>query len=92
MSNKHDDEILDPDGNTLPAPPVGTNVGDLIYLLEYGRKRGFRIGPTVKIGEVTVQVRDLRQERQMSLENQQDAPDLDPDSDIGVLLTGGSGD
>jgi hypothetical protein len=49
----------DEDGNDLPAV-TSKDVLDLIYLLEYARKRGFQIGPTVKIGEVTLQVRDTR--------------------------------
>lgn len=51
----------DDEGNNLPVPPADSDIGQLIYLLEYGRQRGFRIGPTVQIGNVIVQVSDLRQ-------------------------------
>lgn len=51
----------DDEGNDLTPPSPDSEVGQLIYLLEYGRARGFRIGPTVQIGNVVVQVSDLRQ-------------------------------
>lgn len=51
----------DEDGNAVPVPPAESDLAQLIQLLEYGRKRGFRIGPTVQIGKLTVQVADLRQ-------------------------------
>lgn len=54
---EHDD-----DGNVLPLPPAGSDLAQLIQLLEYGRRRGFRIGPTVKVGAIVTQVQDLRQE------------------------------
>lgn len=53
----------DEDGNTVPVPPAASDLAQLIQLLEYGRKRGFRIGPTVQIGALTVQVADLRQDK-----------------------------
>lgn len=80
------EDILDDDGNVILPPPPDSDVARLIYLMEYGRKRGFRIGPVVKIGETTVQVRDLRQERQMR--EHDDAPDLEKGSDMSVLLNG----
>lgn len=49
----------DDDGNDLVLDPK-SDVGQLIYLLEYARQRKFQIGPTVQIGSVIVQVRDLR--------------------------------
>jgi hypothetical protein len=51
----------DEDGNAVPVPPAESDLAQLIQLLEYGRKRGFRIGPTVKIGQLVTQVQDLRQ-------------------------------
>lgn len=58
---KKRDEVVDDDGNVIPPPLVGSDVAQLIYLLEYGRKRGFKIGPTVQVGDVIAQVTDLRQ-------------------------------
>lgn len=78
--------VIDDDGNEIVPPPDDSDVAHIIYLLEYGRKRGFRIGPTVQIGDVIVQVRDLRQEAQMHRDGQ--APELSPDSDMGKLLLG----
>ncbi len=51
---------IDDDGNVLPPPPPDSDVGQAIYLLEYGRLRGFRLGPTIQIGSVILQVQDLR--------------------------------
>ena len=53
----HDDEGLE-----VPQPS-DRDLGDLIQLLEYGRRKGFVIGPNVRIGKITLQVRDLRQQR-----------------------------
>ncbi len=52
----------DEEGNTLPVPPAESDLAQLIQLLEYARKRGYRIGPTVKVGAIVTQVQDLRQE------------------------------
>lgn len=52
----------DDDGNNLTPPKADSDVGQLIYLLEWGRQRGFQIGPTIQIGTVIVQVRDQRSE------------------------------
>lgn len=80
-------EIIDDDGNVLTPPAEGTDAAHIIYLLEYGRTRGFKIGPVVKIGEATVQVRDLRQERQEAAQHGDEAPpDVEPGSDMAVLL------
>ncbi len=62
----------DDDGNDLTAPGPDTDVGQLIYLLEWARQRGFQIGPTIQIGNVVVQVRDKRASEQ----------DREPDRDI----------
>lgn len=51
----------DEDGNAVPLPPAESDLAQLIQLLEYGRRRGFRIGPAVRIGKLAVQVQDLRQ-------------------------------
>lgn len=51
----------DEDGNVVPVPSAESDLAQLIQLLEYGRRRGFRVGPTVKIGALVVQVQDLRQ-------------------------------
>ena len=82
MTRRH--EIIDDDGNVLQPPEPGTDAAHAIYLLEYGRKRGFRIGPTLKVGELVVQVADLRQASQQAKDDH--VPDLDPDSDMAVLL------
>ena len=79
-------EIIDDDGNVLAPPEPGTDAAHIIYLLEYGRKRGFKIGPVVKIGEATIQVRDIRQERQEAQNSADTTPEMDPDSPMAVLL------
>ncbi len=79
-------EIIDEHGNVLPPPEPGSPVANVIYLLEYGRKRGFCVGPTIQVGDTIVQVRDLRQEAQMKKDSS--APELEPGSDMSVLLGG----
>lgn len=91
MRNRH--EVIDDDGNVTPVPgPEAGDVEKAIYLLEYARLRSFRIGPTLKVGDIVMHVRDMRQESQMSKE-QRDArpPDLVPGTDMHTLL-GGEGD
>lgn len=56
-------QVIDDDGNIIPPPPPESDVGQLIYLLEWARTREFVVGPVVKIGELQVQVADLRQAR-----------------------------
>lgn len=51
----------DIDGNDIIPPPAETDVGQLIYLLEWARRRGFAVGPNVRVGTLLLQVRDLRQ-------------------------------
>lgn len=79
--------IIDDDGNDIPVPDPGSDVMKLIYLLEYCRKRRFRLGENVQIGEVTVQVVDL------DLAMRGDAGEsrvrgLDPNSDMAKVLMG----
>jgi hypothetical protein len=52
---------VDEDGNPIGAPDPQSDAGRLIYLLEWARLRGFRLGPTLQIGGLIVQVADLRQ-------------------------------
>lgn len=54
---------IDEHGNALLEVDPNSMVGQLVALLEYGRRRGFRIGPFVQIGDVRLQVQDLRQDR-----------------------------
>lgn len=52
---------VDDDAATPPKQPAGTHdVDHAIRLLEWGRRNGFIIGPTLKVGETTMQVQDLR--------------------------------
>lgn len=68
--------MVDEDGNEFPPPEPGSPLAGVIYLLEYGRKRGFRIGPAVQIGDITVQVQDLRQAKEFGAENVKGEPDI----------------
>lgn len=47
--------------------PRNDDVSRAIALLEWGRRRGFLIGPTVQVGDVIMQVQDLRQAKQEGL-------------------------
>lgn len=73
----------DDDGNTVPVPPVDSDLAQLIQLLEYGRKRGFQIGPAIRVGSIVTQVRDLRQK--------EGGPELPPD-DGGWMASVGMGE
>lgn len=53
---------IDEHGNPLLEVDPNSMCGQLVALLEYGRRRGFRIGPFVQIGDVRLQVQDLRQD------------------------------
>lgn len=92
MRSKH--EVIDDDGNVMPAPgPDASDVEKAIYLLEYARLRSFQIGPTLKIGELVMHVRDLRQEAAMVRDQKAGRPpDLIPGTDMHTLLGGGEGD
>lgn len=81
-------EIVDEDGNTIASPEPGSPLAQIIYLLEYGRLRGFQVGPNVQFGDVIVQVKDLRQERDFAKARAGDdrVSDLDPDSDMAMVL------
>lgn len=76
-------EIVDDDGNAIPTPPPDSAVSQIVWLLEYGRTRGFRIGPTVQVGDTIIQVADLRQAAALQKPGR---ADLDPDSDMGRVL------
>lgn len=49
------------DGEFLSPPDPSSPVGQLIYLIEWARLRGVRIGPVVEIGDLKLQIQDLRQ-------------------------------
>ncbi len=85
MSRKQED-ILDDDGNVLPRPAPDHDVSAAIYLMEYCRTRGFQVGPTLKVGETLIQIRDLRQQAQQAHETAR--PDVEPGSDMATLLGG----
>lgn len=85
------DDIVDEDGNLIPPPDPNSPIGQIVWLMEYGRKRGFRIGPRVQVGDTIAEVLDLRQQLQVSKAQRGDAPDLAPGSDMAVLLGDGEG-
>lgn len=51
----------DSDGNPVFDVDPASSSGQLVALLEWARRRGFRLGPTIKIGDLVLQVQDLRQ-------------------------------
>lgn len=85
------DEVLDEDGNALQPPEPGTDAANAIYLLEYARKRGFRLGGTLKVGSIEMQVLDLRQQMQLSSMQKEQYTDLEPGSDMALVLGGSEG-
>ncbi len=87
MSSRKRDEVIDDDGNVIPPPDPSSPVMAIVWLLEYGRKRGFQIGPRVQVGDTTVEVLDLRQQSRMQ-DARRGPPDLEPGSPMAVLLGG----
>lgn len=69
----------DESGDPVLSVDPHSDAGQLVALLEWARKRGFRIGPTVKIGAVVAQVEDLRQTEGRGT---QPVPDMGPFEDL----------
>lgn len=67
---------LSSDGEPLVVPEPGTDVAHLIYLLEYARRRGFKVGPNVQLGSIALQVHDMRQIEEGDLPDEPDDPDI----------------
>lgn len=63
MATKNPFQVIDDNGNIINPPDPGSDVGSMIYFLEYCRARDFMVGPTIQVGSTIVQVRDLRQMR-----------------------------
>lgn len=61
MATRKQRPFADDDGNIINVPPPDSPVAHIVFLLEYARQRGFQIGPHVQIGDVKIQVTDLRQ-------------------------------
>lgn len=66
----------DDEGNPLALPDPKSEIGQMIYLLEWARLRGFRLGPILQIGETIIQVSDLRQRE--GRRDPDDKPDRGP--------------
>lgn len=82
MARKND--VIDDDGNLIAPPPPDDPIMKILYLLEYSRKRGFRIGPTVQVGDTIIQVTDMR----LKTPQEQREPELAPGSDMALILQG----
>ncbi len=52
--------LADEDGDELTPLDPKSNMAQLIHLLEYSRLKGYQVGPTIQVGDVIVQVRDLK--------------------------------
>ena len=59
------------EGDSLSVPDVNSDAGVIVYLLEFARRRGFAIGPMIRVGKIALQVTDLRQATQGNV------PDMD---------------
>lgn len=76
-------EVLDDAGNIIAPPEPGSPIAQIVWLLEYARKRDFHI-PKVQIGDTVVHVTDLKQTQAGGQERI--TQDLDPESDMGKIL------
>ena len=77
-------ELIDDDGNVIPRPPPDSPVVQIVWLLEYARKRRFQIGQ-VTVGDTTVLVNDIDQAEQVAARRQRQ-PDIAPGSDMALVL------
>lgn len=84
MSKK---DIIDDDGNIIAPPPADHPVRAIVWLLEYGRTRGFRIGPRIQVGDTIVECADLRLIAK-EYGGEPKPSDLEPGSPMAVLLAG----
>lgn len=69
LSDENDvefDEAGDPVVAPSPETAVGEAVAAIKQIMEWGRKRGFQIGPEVQVGEVVIRIRDLRQAKDLA--------------------------
>lgn len=82
------DEVIDDDGNALPPPAPDSPVAQIMYLLEWGRLRGFQIGPRVQVGDTIIETVDLRQRASLIKDQRSGQPDLVPGTDMYTLLAG----
>lgn len=48
----------DEDGNDIPEVKPDSDLGQIMAFMEWGRRRGFVIGPTIQVGETIVQIAD----------------------------------
>lgn len=63
------------------------DVSRTMDLLVWGRKNGFRIGPTVKVGTVEILVQDVRLDKREALRG-----DRGDDASIDIVTAHGGGD
>jgi hypothetical protein len=77
-------DVDDPPATAPARPPKRErdDVDRVMALLEWGRKRGFQIGPSVEVGTVKLMVRDLRPALREKLGDDQDDEEHVPLSDI----------
>lgn len=75
MTRKRPAEIEDEPPTA--AQPGDNDVDHLMRLLSWGRANGYMLGPTVKVGDVTVHVQDIRlAKREGALEQPQAQPGI----------------
>lgn len=61
MTTSNKRKLANADGEYLPDIDPTSDVVKVVYLLEWARARGFKVGPAVQVGDVILQVQDLRQ-------------------------------
>lgn len=70
-----------------PAAPGDRDADDLMRLLLWGRAKGFRLGPVVRVGNVTVLVGDIRQGKAEGAGMPEIEPDRGIDHEYGLTMT-----
>lgn len=66
-----------------PKLPLEDDVTRAIHLLEWARKRGFRVGPVLQVGDVKMQISDVRQVKMEGLDPER-VTDLGPYGEFGL--------
>jgi hypothetical protein len=57
----------DADGDPLPMPAENTDLADAIQLLEFCRRKGYVVGPMLRVGKLVMQIVDIRQRKREGL-------------------------
>lgn len=67
----------DADGDQLPMPAENSDLADTIQLLEFCRRKGYVVGPMLRVGKLVMQIVDIRQRKREGLTGEPPADKTD---------------